>query len=99
VALLLKDGHGHEPVVRDRLYLPEGGVRVFEHPRVDSRNTHGTGCTLSAAIAARLAWGEGLEAAVEGAIAWLAGLIARSAGPGLGGGHGPLLHHLAPATR
>lgn len=99
VALLLKDGHGHEPVVRDRLYLPEGGVRVFEHPRVDSRNTHGTGCTLSAAIAARLAWGEGLEAAVEGAIAWLAGLIARSAGPGLGGGHGPLLHHLARATR
>jgi hypothetical protein len=36
---------------------------------------------------------------VEGAIAWLAGLIARSAGPGLGGGHGPLLHHLARATR
>ena len=66
---------------------------------MDSRNTHGTGCTLSAAIAARLAWGEGLEAAVEGAIAWLAGLISLSAGHGLGGGHGPLLHHGALATR
>lgn len=104
VALLLKDGHGTAAEVRDRLVLPDGSQHIFTHPRVESDNTHGTGCTLSSAIAAHLARGLGLPAAVERSIAWLAEVIAASAGHGLGGGSGPLLHgapvraRLGPAT-
>ena len=96
VAILLKDGHNTEAVVRDLLALPDGRSQTSEHPRIPSRNTHGTGCTLSSAIAARLACGEPLERAVEGALHWLAGLIAASASHDLGAGHGPLLTGLVP---
>lgn len=91
VALLLKDGHNTQDIVRDRL-LGAGLDRVFAHPRIDTRNTHGTGCTLSSAIAARLGRGDGLEVAVAGAVDWLAQLIQRSADHDLGSGAGPLLH-------
>lgn len=92
VALLLKDGHATEVVVRDRLVLPDGTERCFEHPRVESRNTHGTGCSLSSAIAAELAAGADLVEAVATAIDWLATVIDASAHHTLGAGHGPLLH-------
>lgn len=92
IAVLLKDGHGEGEVVNDRLILPGGAVRVFGHARVHSRNTHGTGCTLSSALAARLARGEALAEAAEGAIAYVAALVAASAGHRLGAGKGPLLH-------
>jgi hydroxymethylpyrimidine/phosphomethylpyrimidine kinase len=92
VALLLKDGHNTEAVVRDRLVLPGGPIVEFEHPRVASRNTHGTGCTLSSAIAAELATGLELRDAVGSALDWLATVIAESAPHDLGSGHGPLLH-------
>ena len=62
----------------------------FAHPRLDTPRTHGTGCTLSAAIAARLAMGDELPAAVEGAIGYLQGAIA-AAYP-LGSGRGPVDH-------
>ncbi len=92
VAVLLKDGHGDGEVVRDRLFLPDGRGRAWALPRVATRNTHGTGCTLSSAIAANLACGAGIEAAVDAAVSWLAGRVAASADHDLGGGHGPLLH-------
>lgn len=91
-ALLVKGGHDAGPVIEDVLYRPGSAPRTWRHPRVVTRNTHGTGCTLSSAIAARLAMGEGLENAVGGAVAWLADLIVASAKHGLGSGHGPLLH-------
>ncbi len=93
IGLLLKDGHNTEDVVRDRLVRSDGSDRVWSHPRVASRNTHGTGCTLSSAIAARLSKGGGhtLDDAVGGALAWLSDLIQGSADHALGHGHGPLL--------
>lgn len=91
-ALLLKGGHDTEAVVADTLFRPGAAPVTWRHPRVATRNTHGTGCTLSSAIAARLALGHDLEAAVGGAVAWLADLIVASAEHELGRGHGPLLH-------
>lgn len=93
-AVLLKGGHADGDPVVDLLLDGETRHR-FEHPRLDSRSTHGTGCTLSAAIAARLGAGEPLERAVEGAIDYLWRAI-RSAVP-LGEGHGPV-NHRVPAS-
>ena len=92
VAVLLKDGHGTGPTVRDVLYRPGLSPVEFTHPRIASRNTHGTGCTLSSALAAHLARGEDLPEAAARAIAYVAELIVRSAEHGLGRGKGPLLH-------
>ncbi len=89
-AVLLKGGHGRGSVVRD-LLLVENQELHFEHPRLPSRSTHGTGCTLSAAIAARLAAGQGMDRAVAGALDYLHGAIA-AAYP-IGKGRGPV-HHL-----
>ena len=85
-SLLLKDGHGSGPEVADRLYLPDGRVRTWRHPRQDTRNNHGTGCTLSSAIAARLARGEPLETAVEGGLRYVTHLLRFSEDHTLGGG-------------
>lgn len=90
-ALLGKDGHGSGVDVVDVLFTAGGARLPFHKPRLATRNTHGTGCTLSSAVAARLARGEGLEEAVGGALDWLHALIAASADHGLGAGHGPLL--------
>ena len=68
-------------------------ARRFVHPRLETTSTHGTGCTLSAAVAAGLAHGRSLERAVEDALAWVHAAIATA--PGLGRGHGPL-NHFAP---
>jgi hydroxymethylpyrimidine/phosphomethylpyrimidine kinase len=92
-AVLLKGGHAEGAEVVDRLVF-SGGTREWRHPRVVSRNTHGTGCTLAAAIAAWLAKGATLEEACERAIAYVAGLVAGAAVERVGGGHGPLLHGL-----
>jgi len=97
VAVLRKDGHGTGEEVVDVLEW-DGRRTEFRHPRVESRNTHGTGCTLSSAIAARLARGEDLPAACAGAIAYVSALIEASRG-GLGGGHGPLFHGLGDRRR
>uniref|UniRef100_UPI002ED709C3 Phosphomethylpyrimidine Kinase n=1 Tax=synthetic construct TaxID=32630 RepID=UPI002ED709C3 len=88
-AVLLKGGHleGEEAV--DLLATGEG-IRRFSAPRVQTRNTHGTGCTLSAAIAALLALGRPLEEAVAEAKAYLTRALETA--PSLGHGHGPLNH-------
>jgi len=88
-AVLIKGGHLTSPDrVVDILY--DGNVRAFRGQRLDTRNTHGTGCTLSAAITAQLARGESLHAAVRRAIDYVHNAIATA--PGLGAGHGPLNH-------
>ena len=88
-AVLLKGGHQDGDVVRDVLAYA-GGVVVLENPRLDTRHTHGTGCTLASAIAAGLAQGLTLEAAVRRARAFVQAAIRHA--PGYGAGHGPLNH-------
>ncbi|WP_075937709.1 bifunctional hydroxymethylpyrimidine kinase/phosphomethylpyrimidine kinase [Halosegnis longus] len=69
-AALVKGGHGTDETVHDVLVTPDGS-EIFSHPRVDTDATHGSGCTLSAAIAARLAQGEGLVSAVEASVTFM----------------------------
>ena len=91
-AALIKGGHGTDATVVDVLVTAEG-VRRFAHPRVDTSSTHGTGCTLSAAITAGLAGGAGVEAAVADALDFVHRAILTA--PGLGSGHGPLNHFVS----
>ncbi len=98
-AALVKGGHLAGREVVDVLATADG-VRAFEHPRLTTTSTHGTGCTLSAAVAAGLARGRALEEAVEEALDFVHRAMA--AAPGLGRGHGPLNHFVAasaPARR
>ncbi|MGX0586655.1 bifunctional hydroxymethylpyrimidine kinase/phosphomethylpyrimidine kinase [Sphingomonas sanguinis] len=88
-ALLVKGGHGEGPVIEDRLVEPAGEQR-WQHPRLDTTSTHGTGCTLASAIATGLGQGLTLADAVDRAIAFVQAALA--AAPGLGQGHGPMGH-------
>lgn len=90
-AVLMKDGHGAGEECRDLLVLP-GGEEQLTAPRRETRNTHGTGCTLSAAIAALLARGRDLPGAVRGAHRYLQGAIAAADELAIGHGHGPVHH-------
>ena len=74
--------------------IADGTVRRFSRPRLDTTSTHGTGCTLSAAVAAGLALGRPLQHAVADALDFVHRAMA--AAPGLGKGHGPL-NHFVPA--
>jgi len=95
-AVLLKGGHAEANGDVVDLLVSGTSVERFTHPRQRTRATHGTGCTLSAAIAARLARGEELRVAVAGAIDYVQRAMA--AAPGFGSGHGPLWHGV-PADR
>jgi hydroxymethylpyrimidine/phosphomethylpyrimidine kinase len=89
-AVLAKGGHASGDRVTDRLIHPDGSFVAFEDPRIDTRHTHGTGCTLSSAIATLLGHGQGLDHAVR-----LGRQFVRSAleaAPGFGSGHGPMGH-------
>lgn len=93
-AALVKGGHlANTDTLVDVLVQPGATLR-FTHPRIDTTSTHGTGCTLSAAITAGLALGRPLEQAVADALDFVHRAIA--AAPGLGRGHGPL-NHFVPA--
>lgn len=92
-AVLVKGGHAAGDEVVDVLFDGET-VHRFRGRRLSGRATHGTGCTLSSALAVRLAAGEPLPRAVEGAIAYLR--LAMETAPGLGTGHGPLNHGVQP---
>lgn len=94
-AALVKGGHLESEILTDVLVTPSS-VRVFSHPRIDTRSTHGTGCTLASAIATGLAQGLALQAAVKRGIDYTQEAI-RTA-PGLGGGAGPL-NHARPFSR
>lgn len=88
-AALVKGGHLEGDQVTDVL-VTDGSVRRFTRPRIHTTSVHGTGCTLSSAVAAGLAHGRPLEQAVSDALDFVHRAI--GAAPGLGSGHGPLNH-------
>jgi len=90
-AVLVKGGHLEGDEVIDLLVTPDGSI-TFRRPRVDTTSTHGTGCTLSAAVTAGLALGRDLEIAVADALGYVHRAILGA--PGLGAGHGPLDHRV-----
>jgi len=89
--VLIKGGHGQGAESID--YLIEGnGVVALAAPRIATKNTHGTGCSLSSAIAAGLAKGEDMATAVRQAKTWISAAIAAADRLGVGHGHGPVHH-------
>ena len=95
-AVLLKGGHLAGDTVADLLLQPGEPPLWLRAPRIATPNTHGTGCTLSSAIAARLALGDGLVQAVQRARDFVRGALAAGAGVRTGAGSGPLNHGFAP---
>ena len=92
-AVLLKGGHLEGDQVVD-LFVDPAGCHAYQRPRIDTRHTHGTGCTLSAAITAELSHGAALRDAVESGLDFVHRAIASA--PNLGRGSGPLNHFLQP---
>lgn len=90
-AVLMKGGHAQGPVCTDLLIGPDG-VNRLDAPRLNTRNTHGTGCSMSSALAAGLAKGLSPEDAFRGAHDWLHGAIAAADALNVGSGHGPVHH-------
>ena len=88
-AVLVKGGHLESDEITDLLSHP-GGIERFHAQRIESRHTHGTGCTLASAIATGIAQGMGLVDAVTRARRYLRSAI--EAAPGYGAGHGPVNH-------
>ncbi|MCB1480816.1 MAG: bifunctional hydroxymethylpyrimidine kinase/phosphomethylpyrimidine kinase [Rhodobiaceae bacterium] len=88
--VLVKGGHLDGDAVD--VLVGAGEPRLFSAPRIETSNTHGTGCTLSSAIAARLAHGDALEDAIAAAKSYLSGALAASGELHVGSGHGPVHH-------
>ena len=98
-AVLLKGGHLPGNEVVDVLALPDGSLTHLRSSRIATHNGHGTGCTLSSAIAAQLALGYALRDAVERARTYILGAIEAGAAVHTGKGHGPLNHGYAPVAQ
>ncbi len=90
-AVLIKGGHGQGDESIDYLF-DANGTLALAAPRIATRNTHGTGCSLSSAIAAGLAKGESLETAVRNAKTWISAAISAADRFSVGHGHGPVHH-------
>ena len=90
-AVLLKGGHSQDDDAADIL-VTGSRINWFSAPRINTKNTHGTGCSLSSAIAANLAHGNSLEEAVGEAKIWLTGAIKAAYQLNIGKGHGPVHH-------
>ena len=90
-AVLIKGGHGEGAESIDYL-IDSSGVVALAAPRIATKNTHGTGCSLSSAIAAGLAKGEDMESAVRKAKAYVSAAIAAADRFSVGRGHGPIHH-------
>lgn len=90
-AVLIKGGHGQGAESIDYLFGGNGTI-ALSAPRLATPNTHGTGCSLSSAIAAGLAKGEDMEAAIRHAKAWISAAIAAADRLDVGRGHGPVHH-------
>jgi hydroxymethylpyrimidine/phosphomethylpyrimidine kinase len=90
-AVLIKGGHGQGAESIDYL-VTANGVAALAAPRIATKNTHGTGCSLSSAIAAGLAKGEDLETAVREAKTFITDAIAAADRLDVGHGHGPVHH-------
>ncbi|MGY6570776.1 MAG: bifunctional hydroxymethylpyrimidine kinase/phosphomethylpyrimidine kinase [Salinarimonas sp.] len=88
-AVLIKGGHGSGADSTD-LLIESTNVHRFPAPRIDTKNTHGTGCTLSSAIAAKLAQGYTLHPAVEADKAYISAALAAGRDLDIGQGHGPV---------
>ena len=95
-AVLLKGGHLAGDEVVDLLVQADGASRRLASPRIASHNVHGTGCTLSSAMAAYLALGHDLSESVALARTFILGAIAHGADVKTGHGHGPLNHGFLP---
>ena len=91
IACLAKGGDAEGPIVEDRLIRPGQPDRIWRDDRIYTRHTHGTGCTLSSAIATRLAQGLSLEDAIGEARLFVRASL--RAAPGLGRGNGPMGQH------
>lgn len=90
-AVLIKGGHGEGNESIDYLVSADKTIALAA-PRVATQNTHGTGCSLSSAVAASLAKGEDLETAVRNAKSWISAAIASADRFSVGRGHGPIHH-------
>lgn len=88
VPFLVKGGHGDDEILVDRLIGADGEIERWEGSRIDTRHSHGTGCTLSAATATYLGGGDSLSAAIGKARDYVRASL--EAAPGYGGGHGPM---------
>ncbi|AKH42637.1 hydroxymethylpyrimidine/phosphomethylpyrimidine kinase [Altererythrobacter atlanticus] len=88
--VLAKGGHAEGDRIVDLLVRPDGSAISFDHARIETRHTHGTGCTLSSAIATLLGHGQSVEHAVRLARKFVFKAI--QAAPGFGAGHGPMGH-------
>lgn len=95
-ALLIKGGHWEGETKKDWLFDQHGRLDIFEFPTIYSPNTHGTGCTLSAAISAFLAKGLPLQKAVNEAKIYLSNAIKAGQQVDIGKGNGPLNHFYNP---
>jgi hydroxymethylpyrimidine/phosphomethylpyrimidine kinase len=90
-AVLIKGGHGQGSESIDYLVTADG-TTALSAPRIATKNTHGTGCSLSSAIAAGLARADEMETAVRHAKAWISAAIAAADRLGVGHGDGPIHH-------
>ncbi|MGV2048650.1 bifunctional hydroxymethylpyrimidine kinase/phosphomethylpyrimidine kinase [Agrobacterium sp. 22-209-1] len=90
-AVLIKGGHGDGPESTDYLFA-DGAMQALSAPRVETKNDHGTGCTLAAAITAHLAKGYELREAVELSKDYLNGALDAGRGLAVGNGRGPVHH-------
>lgn len=97
-AILIKGGHipGVETV--DRLFINENNPICLASPTVETFNTHGTGCTLSSAIAAYMALGHSLVEAVRLAKEYMNNALVHGANVCMGKGHGPVNHFFSPSA-
>lgn len=89
--ILVKGGHGDGSLLTDRLVGTEGEIARWTGSRIETRHTHGTGCTLASAIACGLGQGMALPDAIDRARRFVR--TALTSAPGLGAGHGPMGHH------
>lgn len=96
-AVLLKGGHLEGNIMADLLLMPDADeCLLFQSEKVDTPNTHGTGCTLSSAIAALVAQGFSLPEAIRRAKGYVSEAIRQGADVRVGEGHGPLNHFFSP---
>lgn len=85
---LIKGGHGEGEMLFDELLMPNGASRQWKSSRIDTKHSHGTGCTLSAAIATHIGHGANLEDAIGEARTYVRDSL--NAAPGYGSEHGPM---------
>jgi hydroxymethylpyrimidine/phosphomethylpyrimidine kinase len=95
-ALLMKGGHLPTSLLTSYLYMPGQNYLTFESERIETRNSHGSGCTLSSAIAAYLAQGHSVQEAVSKAQTYVHQALLHGKDVTTGHGHGPLNHFFNP---